>query len=109
MGMTAVSELPAPIQEFIDATNRGDTEALLAAFAEDAYLSDWGRVFNGHAGIANWNQTDNIGKQAHFDLVSFREVEGGYGVTLKVSGNGYNGTGEMIFTLAGEKIARLVI
>ncbi|CAN5598114.1 hypothetical protein BH09CHL1_BH09CHL1_07020 [soil metagenome] len=36
-------------------------------------------------------------------------VDGGYGVTLKVSGNGYNGTGEMTFILTGDKIARLVI
>lgn len=107
--MSTKSELPAPIQVFIDATNRGDTEAFLNAFTSDAFLSDWGREFKGHARIASWNRTDNIGKQSHFDLVSFREVDGVYGVTLSVSGGGYNGTGEMMFTLVGDKISRLVI
>jgi hypothetical protein len=107
--MPTIADLPAPIRIFIEATNRGDTAAFVDAFTEDAYLSDWGRVFNGRSGVASWNQTDNIGKQSHFDLVSFREVNGAYGVTLKVSGNGYNGTGEMMFTLEGDKISRLEI
>jgi hypothetical protein len=107
--MTTIDELPAPIRTFIEATNRGDSEAFIDAFAEDAYLSDWGRVFHGRSGVASWNVTDNIGKQAHFELVRVREIDGAYGVTLAVSGNGYNGTGEMRFTLSEDRIARLEI
>lgn len=32
--------LPDPISVFIEATNRGDEEAFVAAFTEDAYLND---------------------------------------------------------------------
>jgi hypothetical protein len=103
--------LPAPIQTFIDATNAADSEAFVAAFASDAFLSDWGREFRGHDGIQNWNRTDNIGVRAHFELVSATpaESEESYTVTLTVSGDGYNGTGPMHFELRNGLIVRLLI
>jgi len=30
-------------------------------------------------------------------------------VTLEVTGNGYNGTGDMVFTLEGDRIKRMII
>ena len=50
--------VPAPLQAFIDATNRGDSEAFTSVFAEDAVLDDWGRTFHGRDGVASWNRTD---------------------------------------------------
>ncbi|MFG3206643.1 nuclear transport factor 2 family protein [Streptomyces sp. NPDC048192] len=104
-------ELPDAIRVFIEATNNGDSEAFVAAFAPDAYLNDWGREFHGHRGVGDWNRTDNIGVQAHFDLVSARQAaeDGRYLLTLKVSGNGYNGTGPMDFQLCDGLIASLRI
>ncbi|MQM25882.1 nuclear transport factor 2 family protein [Glycomyces albidus] len=104
-------QLPAPIREFIEATNAGDTDRFLSVFTEDAFLSDWGREFNGIDGVGRWNQTDNIGMESRFEVVG---VEAGDGpdewiATLRVSGNGFNGTGPMKFRLRGDKIARLVI
>jgi len=105
-----MSTTPPVIQRFIDATNAGDTAAFLEAFTPDAFLSDWGRDFTGRAGIAKWNETDNIGVQSKFRLL---EVEpngaDAYRLRLAVSGNGYNGEGTMAFTLVGGRIARLVI
>ena len=103
--------LPAPIKVFIDATNRGDTESFVAAFTDDAYLNDWGREFHGHDGVRSWDATDNIGVRSHFELVG---VEPGkrddeYVVTLTVSGDGFNGTGPMLFTVRDDLIARLEI
>src|SRR3546814_6019806 len=91
----ARSSLPAPIAAFIEATNAGDTDAFLAAFTEDAVLSDWGRVYRGRDAIADWDRTNNIGKRSHFDLVDVVPTAGAdtYVVTLTVSGDGYNGTG----------------
>ena len=63
------TSVPAPLLAFIDTTNRGDSEAFTAVFAEDAVLDDWGRIFHGRDGVGSWNRTDNIGKHAHFDLV----------------------------------------
>jgi ketosteroid isomerase-like protein len=105
------SPLPAPIQAFIDATNAADSDAFVATFTSDAFLSDWGREFRGHDGVRSWNRTDNIGVHSHFDLVSATPGEdaGTYTVTLAVSGDGYNGTGPMNFELRDGLIARLVI
>jgi ketosteroid isomerase-like protein len=110
-GTMTISELPAPIQEFIDATNAGDTERFLAVFTDDAYLNDWGREFHGVDGVGDWNRTDNIGMRSHFELVSAEAGAGAdeYTVTLKVSGDRFNGTGPLKFRLRDGKIASVVI
>jgi ketosteroid isomerase-like protein len=60
-----MAQVATPVRRMIDATNRGDTEAFIASFTDDAYLVDWGREFHGHEGVARWNETDNIGKHDH--------------------------------------------
>lgn len=107
----STAALPAPIQEFIDATNNGDTERFVAAFTEDAYLNDWGREFHGKDGVRDWDGTDNIGKQAHFRVVNVEsgQHEESYVVTVEVSGNGYNGTSPLAFTLRDDRIVQLRI
>ena len=108
---TSGTDLPTAIQAFIDTTNAGDSAGFVATFTEDAYVNDWGRAFHGHAGVRSWDGTDNIGVQAHFELVDFAHGDepDSYVVTLTVSGNGYNGTGPMTFELRDGLIARLLI
>jgi hypothetical protein len=103
--------LPAAIQNFIEATNRADSGAFVAAFTEDAYLNDWGREFHGREGVRAWNRTDNIGVRSHFELVSAEPgtTPGSYTVTLTVTGDGFNGTGPMNFELRDGRIASLRI
>jgi hypothetical protein len=103
--------IPAPLQAFMDSTNRGDSAAFVAVFTEDAVLDDWGRVFHGRDGVASWNRTDNIGKRAHFELVGLEPGDGPDRVvaTLTVTGGGFNGTGPMTFQFRNGRIARLVI
>ncbi|HEY0260115.1 MAG TPA: nuclear transport factor 2 family protein [Lacisediminihabitans sp.] len=101
--------LPAPIQRMVDATNAADTETFLATFADDAYLVDWGREFHGRDGVARWNRSDNIGKHAHFEATACRQEADEQVVTLVVSGGGYNGTGDIRFTLEGDLISRMII
>ncbi len=104
---------PTAIQAFVEATNAGDSDAFVAAFTPDAYLNDWGREFHGHDGVRSWNRTDNIGVQSHFDLLGVEPAEAdgpdAYVATLRVSGNGYNGTGPMRFTIRDGLIASLRI
>ncbi|MFF0050745.1 nuclear transport factor 2 family protein [Streptomyces sp. NPDC005498] len=104
-------ELPGAIRAFIDATNAADSTAFVAAFTPDACLNDWGREFHGPQGVAAWNETDNIGVQAHFDLLSARRgpVADSYVVKMAVSGNGFNGTGPFDFRLRDGLIASLKI
>ena len=39
-------------------------------FTEDALLSDWGKEFRGHEGVASWDRTDNIGRSTHFEVAA---------------------------------------
>ncbi|WP_053847109.1 nuclear transport factor 2 family protein [Streptomyces sp. NRRL B-24085] len=103
--------LPSAIRTFIDATNSADSEAFVAAFTADARLNDWGREFHGHDGIRDWDRTDNIGVQSRFELLGLEPGDDPdtYVVNLRVSGNGYNGTGPMVFRLRDGLIADLRI
>ena len=102
---------PDAIQAFVDATNRGESDAFVAAFTADAHLDDWGRSFHGHDGVRAWDSTDNIGVQSHFELLDVRQgsADDEYVVDLRVTGNGYNGTGPMVFRLRDGLIADLRI
>jgi hypothetical protein len=103
--------LPHAIRNFIDATNAADSEAFVAAFTNDAHLSDWGREFHGQDGVRSWNRTDNIGVRAHFDLEAIKRgsAPDNYVVTLVVSGDGFTGTSPIGFELRDGLIARLTI
>ncbi|UVK47071.1 nuclear transport factor 2 family protein [Mesorhizobium sp. AR07] len=100
---------PDPIRRFVEATNAGDTEAFLDTFTADAFLSDWGRPFHGREQISRWNRSDNIGVQSRLNIVRIAMAEGSYRVRIAVTGNGFNGEGDMTFTLDGDRIASLVI
>lgn len=103
--------LPDPIAEFIAATNAGDSDRFVAVFTDDAVLEDWGRVFHGRDGAASWNESDNIGRRSHFELVECEagSEPGAYIITVTVSGDGYNGTSPIDFIVRGERIARMTI
>ena len=100
---------PDPIRRLVEATNAGHTEAFLDTFTEKAFLSDWGRDFHGRDGVARWNQSDNIGVQSNLRIVRVAERDGVYHARVAVTGNGFNGEGDMAFTLDGDRIASLVI
>ncbi|MCP9232323.1 nuclear transport factor 2 family protein [Mesorhizobium sp. M0904] len=102
-------DTPDPIRRFVEATNAGDTEAFLDSFTPDAFLSDWGRSFRGREQIARWNQSDNIGVQSRFSILGIAAADGTCRVRIAVEGNGFNGEGDMVFTLDGERISSLVI
>lgn len=100
---------PDPIRQFVEATNEGDTEAFLRTFTADAVLIDWGRRFRGRKQIAEWNASDNIGVQSNLRVISIAPAEGTYRVRIAVTGEGFNGEGDMTFTLEGDLISSLVI
>lgn len=103
--------VPASIQAFFNTTNSGNAEGFVAAFTRDAFLDDWGRAFHGREGVARWNQTDNIGKHAHFDVQDIHRgsADDEYVATVTVSGGGYNGPGLFTFHLADGLISRFII
>jgi ketosteroid isomerase-like protein len=106
-----LADVPHAITAFIDATNAADPDAFVAAFTDDATLVDWGRTFGGHEGIRRWDAAENIGVQTHFDLLALEPAGDPetYVATIRVSGNGYNGTGPMLFELRDGLVATLRI
>lgn len=62
--------LPAPAQRFVDAVNAADTDAFVAAFVPDGFVSDWGTVKSGADGIRSWADTDAIGAGARMTVLS---------------------------------------
>jgi len=103
--------VPPVIQEFVDATNAADTERFVATYTDDAYLNDWGREFHGPDGVRSWNETDNIGMQSQFELISVvpGSADGEYTANIMVTSNRFNGTGPFKFKLRDGKIASLVL
>jgi hypothetical protein len=102
-------DTPTAVQRMIDATNAADRDAFVDSFSGDAYLEDWGRKFHGHEGVASWNESDNIGKRAHFEAIGTREDDGRFVVTLIVTGGGFNGTSDIVFEVEGDQIRSMVI
>lgn len=110
MSSTDQHELPGPVLLMISATNAGDSEQFLAAFARDAVLNDWGRVFKGRDRIAAWNAAENIGVNSKITVTAVTRVEGGH-VTLgvNVSGDGYTGPGTFDIEVASAQITSMTI
>lgn len=104
-----MSALPSAVQRMIDATNSADHDAFVAAFTPDAVLVDWGKEFAGVEGIASWDESDNIGRSSHFDVVGVDRDGDDWLVTMDVSGGGFNGRSELRFQLADDLIARMEI
>jgi ketosteroid isomerase-like protein len=101
--------LPAPVRAVFDATNAGDTEAFLAAFAADAVIDDWGREFQGHEAIRRWSDSENIGVHAIFEVTDVAERNGDYVVTVTVGGGGFNGPSHFTFRVSGSQVSRMTI
>ena len=102
-------ELDPPIAAMLDATNRGDPDGFLAAFADDAVLVDWGRTFIGKDEIARWDANENIGVQSRIEATSVERDGDTSVVGVQVSGNGYNGGGAFVFETGGGLIRRVEI
>ncbi|WP_049758961.1 hypothetical protein [Renibacterium salmoninarum] len=65
---------------------------------------------SGSEGIASWNSTDNIGKQATWEALSVTEQgQGKYLVSIRTGGNGYNGISPFVFTVLDGKVQSMVI
>jgi ketosteroid isomerase-like protein len=102
-------ELPVGVQKVIEATNAGDSEAFLAAFTHDGVVVDHERTFTGHAEIARWNDDENIGVHAHFDIEGTQRTGNTTTVRLAVSGDGYNGASTFAFETDGNRVRSMRI
>jgi hypothetical protein len=105
--MTA--NVPEAISNMIAATNAADSRAFLDCFAPNAFLSDWGRSYQGRAEIAKWDKTDNIGVESRMRIVGIEKSADVYQLRIAVQGKGFNGEGKMAISLAENQITKLIV
>jgi hypothetical protein len=73
------AELTGVVAEHIAAVNALDTEAIVATFAEDAYVNDARREFAGIEAIRRWVAREMVGDKVRIEV---REVLEHYGDTI---------------------------
>jgi len=82
-------KLTGVVEEYIRAVNASDTNALVATFADDAFVNDNRREIVGSAAIRRWLKEEIIGDSVRIEV---REVLEHHGTTI-VRG-AYDGTYE---------------
>ena len=106
MSETAV---PSPVQTMIDAINAADTEAFVAAFTPDGFISDWGTVTSGPEGVRAWAHSDAIGAGARMTVLT-AETDG---VTTRIrfgwKSRVFNGESDGIFVVEGDRLSSFTI
>ena len=75
----AAKELDKVIAEHIAAVNAFDTDAIVATFAEDAFVNDARREFRGIEAVKGWVEREMVGDKVTIDV---REVLDNYGDTI---------------------------
>jgi hypothetical protein len=110
-----IPALPAPVAAYINATNALDLRALLATFADDAFVNDQLQDYWGKVAIAEWAARDIIGARLTMYVVNVLEHHGHVAVTAHVDGD-YDKRGlpdplvlAFHFSPRGDEIAQLII
>lgn len=104
-----MESLKPPIRAMIEATNRNDHDGVVSSFAGDAILDDFGRIFSGREEIARWDAQENTGTHNHLTVTGVARSGPETRVAIEVTGNGYNGSGGLVFVADDESIRRLTI
>lgn len=73
------TELTGVVAEHITAVNAQDTDAIMATFADGAYVNDARREFAGRDAIRRWVEREMVGDKVTIEV---REVLDHYGDTI---------------------------
>ena len=79
--------LPPLLAAFVEATNSGNIERLLATFAEDALVNDQLRDYWGKPAIREWAERDIVGEQLMITVTKVTKHYSNFIVTANVDGN----------------------
>jgi len=104
-------KLPKPIEAYLAAANARDAEACAACFTDDAVVRDEGRDRAGIAAIRQWSEEVGKKYEPAVAVLDVAQVAGKTIVTGRVSGRFPGSPIDLrhLFTLEGDKIARLEI
>lgn len=81
-----IADLPPPVAAYIQATNRCDLDALLATFADDAWVNDELTDYRGKDAIAAWAARDIVGERLTLEVVKTVQRYGHSIVTAHADG-----------------------
>ena len=107
--------LPASVAAYIEATNGGNLEALMATFVEDALVNDQLTDHWGREAIRTWASRDIIGERITLKVVKSVRHHGHCILTAHVDG-AFDKRGlpdplvlTFYFSTSGDKIVQLII
>lgn len=103
------SEIPAPVQAVVDAINDADTNAFLAAFAEEGHVDDGGRVFEGIDNVHRWALSDVIGERARLTVVGATAEGEATSLTMDWSSDSFTGQVRALVAVHDGKVTSLRI
>ena len=113
---STAGSLPAVISGYLAASDRGDAEAIVRCFAEDAVVVDEGKEWRGTAAIRRWRDTVATAYDYTVQVTGAKavgEVDGvdRHDVYLHLDGNFPGGEVDLTdrFALRDGRIARLEI
>lgn len=101
--------VPPPVQAMVDAINAADTDAFVAAFTADGFVSDWGTVKPGREGVRSWADTDAIGAGARMTVLTAATDGDVTRIRFSWSSSVFNGESDGIFVIDGDKLASFTI
>ncbi|OZB83732.1 MAG: hypothetical protein B7X41_08985 [Microbacterium sp. 14-71-5] len=104
-----MSQLPAAVQRMVDAINDADTEAFVAAFTPDGFVSDWGNVKAGPEGVRAWAGSDAIGAGARMTVLSADTEGDTTRIRFGWRSSVFNGESDGIFVVSGDRLASFTI
>ncbi|HEY2200530.1 MAG TPA: nuclear transport factor 2 family protein, partial [Solirubrobacteraceae bacterium] len=84
-------------------------DALLATFAAEGVVDDWGREFVGPAAIRAWSDREFIGQHVSLEVRDIQTDGDVTVVTADVGGHGFNGPSHFSFSLDGDRVSRMTI
>jgi ketosteroid isomerase-like protein len=103
-------KLPDPINAFVEAVNRGDTDSFLDFFLDDGAVDDSGRRFAGHRAIREWSNREFIGAKGHITVTGVeQQTKNRVNITADWVSNYFTGPSRFIFVLKGNRIQELRI
>ena len=105
-------QMPEPLTHYFEQDALGDVEAIVAVFADDATVTDEGETRQGVAEIRAWQLGPASAYTYRTELRNTEQLgPDRYLVTGRLTGNFPGGTADLTwdFTIAGNKISRLVI
>lgn len=104
-----MTDIPAPAQAMVDAINSADTEAFVAAFSPDGFVSDWGTVKSGPEGVRAWADSDAIGAGAKMTVLSAETDADTTRIRFGWASSVFNGESDGIFVVDGDTLASFTI